>query len=100
MPNRLGGWVINEAMSLGLPAIVSECVMAREMVQHNENGFVVRRKNKDDLVEAMVKLLAMDDASLKSFSDKAVLVASRFNLSYSVNCFREGIGYAFKKKKN
>ncbi len=45
------------ALACGLPVIVTEAVMAKELVTDKKNGFVVRTNDSHELVEAIEKFL-------------------------------------------
>lgn len=47
---------IVEALSLGLPCVVSDCTSAAELVRDNENGFVFQSGNIEQLKQCMLKL--------------------------------------------
>ena len=45
--------VINEALSQGLPVITTDkCIAGLELINSNENGFIVKCENKNELLEA------------------------------------------------
>ncbi len=55
LPTRedIWGLVINEALSQGLPVITTDkCIAGLELINSNENGFIVKCENKNELLEA------------------------------------------------
>lgn len=60
LPTRedIWGLVINEAMACGLPVISTDrCIAACELIQDNENGFVVKTEDVKALAMALDRLL-------------------------------------------
>jgi len=85
------GWVINEAMYLGVPVITTDKAMAKEMVIDGENGYVVKAGNLQSLYLAIQKMLSMPEKEYLKFCERAFATASNYGIHYSVNCFREAI---------
>lgn len=55
LPTRedIWGLVINEALSQGLTVITTDkCIAGLELINSNENGFIVKCENKNELLEA------------------------------------------------
>ena len=66
------GLVVNEALAVGLPVIVSAQIGAREaLVRNLENGFVVEPGSIDGLTEAMLAI-AENEARWNAFSAAAL----------------------------
>jgi glycosyltransferase involved in cell wall biosynthesis len=55
------GNVIIEAQAAGLPVIVSDAGGPKELVRENENGFITRSHDVDDLVRAIRQLVSDPD---------------------------------------
>ena len=59
-----------EGMSLGIPAVVSDFGGNPGVISNGDNGFLVRKKNADDLADGIMKLLSdkelYDQMSIKS----------------------------------
>jgi len=85
------GWVINEAMYLGIPVITTDKAMAKEMVIDGENGYVVKAGNLQSLYLAIKKILSMPEKEYLRFCEQAFATASNYGINYAVNCFREAI---------
>ncbi len=85
------GWVINEAMYLGIPVITTDKAMAKEMVIDGENGYVVKAGNLQSLYLAIKKILSMPEKEYLRFCEQAFTTASNYGIDYSVNCFREAL---------
>jgi glycosyltransferase involved in cell wall biosynthesis len=64
------GNVIIEAQASGVPAIVSDSGGPKELVQHNENGFITKSHDLDDFTHA-VRALVVDPARRKDMSYRA-----------------------------
>lgn len=50
-----------EGMSLGIPAVVSDFGGNPGVISNGDNGFLVKKKNSDDLAEGIMKLLSDDE---------------------------------------
>jgi glycosyltransferase involved in cell wall biosynthesis len=67
------GLVVNEAMSAGLPVLVSDaCGAALDLVRDSENGFVFDWRSADSLAQAIGKLLASNLNQLGATSQAMV----------------------------
>jgi glycosyltransferase involved in cell wall biosynthesis len=64
------GNVIIEAQASGVPAVVSDSGGPKELVQHNENGFITKSHDLDDYTRA-VRALVVDPARRKAMGDRA-----------------------------
>jgi glycosyltransferase involved in cell wall biosynthesis len=71
------GIVVVEALSLGVPAVVSDIEAHREVTAGGTGGALFAAGELDDLVEAMRPLLT-DDDEWRACADKAVLHAARY----------------------
>lgn len=61
LPTRedIWGLVINEAMACGLPVVATDrCIAAKELIQNDENGYVVPAENPQALRDALQKVLS------------------------------------------
>lgn len=71
--------VVLEALSMGLPCVVSEVNGAKDAIHNNENGILIPKKDADSLYEAMRRLYC-DGRLRKDMSLKArPLVKQRFS---------------------
>ena len=60
-PGETWGLAINEAMACGRPVIASDkCGAAADMVKDNENGFVFKAGNENELYNCMEKMVIAD----------------------------------------
>jgi glycosyltransferase involved in cell wall biosynthesis len=80
------GLVINEAMSSGLPVIVSKNCGAAEMVRDGLNGLVVDPENTADLADAMYKVLSLSPEMQSRWAKNGREVVA----SYAVDKFASG----------
>ena len=53
------GVVVAEAMSIGLPVIVSDSTGAADLINHGENGFIVKTDSEEE-ISYYLKLLNND----------------------------------------
>jgi glycosyltransferase involved in cell wall biosynthesis len=64
------GNVIIEAQASGVPAVVSDSGGPKELVLHNENGFITKSHDLDDFTRA-IHALVVDPARRKAMGDRA-----------------------------
>jgi glycosyltransferase involved in cell wall biosynthesis len=59
LPSRHDGWgvVVNEALLQGIPAIVSDHVGAKCLIEGNGAGLIFESENVDDLANQLIKLI-------------------------------------------
>jgi glycosyltransferase involved in cell wall biosynthesis len=59
LPSLSDGWgmVVSQALACGLPVVVSDMTGARELVTEGENGYVVKSRDADDLLDSLVSAL-------------------------------------------
>lgn len=72
LPTRGDVWglVINEAMSCGVPLITTnKCVAGLELIQDNQNGYIVNVDNESQLREKMIAIL--EDEGLRHSMSEA-----------------------------
>ncbi len=76
-PGETWGLAINEAMACGRPVIVSDkCGAAADMVKNNENGFIFKAGDENDLYNCMEKMVNADTSSMGA---KALQTVQAFN---------------------
>jgi len=85
------GWVINEAMYLGIPVVTTDKAMAKEMVIDGKNGYIVKAANLQSLYLAIQKMLSMPEREYLRFCEQAFATASNYGIDYAINCFRKAI---------
>jgi glycosyltransferase involved in cell wall biosynthesis len=80
LPSRVDafGLVVPEAMACGVPAIVSDMVGAKELIEEGRNGFIVPSGNSDALVERM-RWCIWNATSVHSMSTAARAAAERYS---------------------
>jgi alpha-maltose-1-phosphate synthase len=65
------GLVIAEAMAAGLPVIATSHTMAPELIQNEENGFIVPIRSVDALTEVILRMKNMSSEEFFELSTKA-----------------------------
>jgi glycosyltransferase involved in cell wall biosynthesis len=80
LPSRVDafGLVVPEAMACGVPAIVSDMVGAKELIEEGRNGFIVASGNSNALVERM-RWCMSNATSVHSMSTAARAAAERYS---------------------
>jgi glycosyltransferase involved in cell wall biosynthesis len=71
------GFVVTEAIACGLPAVVTEHVGAREIIQPNKNGFVVPVRSVEALADAIARIHASSSLQ-KSLREGAIASRQTF----------------------
>lgn len=88
---------VMEAMYMGLPIIAVDNRGHRELVQHNENGFIVEQNNKmANSIKNYIELLIKDNILEKKFEEKSQELIQAYTLSSVEN---EMMNIYFRKKK-
>ena len=73
------GMVLVEAMSCGVPAISFDCVCGpKEIINHGENGMIVKNDDIEGLAEAM-KIMMRDDNARKRMGENAMKVVDTYS---------------------
>lgn len=87
------GLVVNEAVSLGLPVIVSDQVGARDLLVENLiNGFVVQSDSVRAITRAMIEM-ASDEAAWHTKSAMSLAIAVRGDTAVFADAVVELTGY-------
>ena len=82
------GLVINEAMHLGLPVIVSNNVEAKEIVK--DNGYIIRQTSKYDLTNALHQILDHPNNE-KRMGCASLRIIKEYSLKNMVKIFNQAI---------
>ena len=85
------GWVVNEAMYMGIPVITTDKAMAHEMIIDGENGYIIKSKDVGSLSMAVEKILSMTEDKYLDFCKEAHETALKYDVDAAVNCFRAAI---------
>lgn len=97
LPSRWDGWglVVNEALSVGVPAIVSNTCGVADLIQDGKNGYRFESGNYDDLRSKLIAFLdkRQRNASFRehAFATAAVITPS-YAAKYLVDCVRHMTG--------
>ena len=80
LPSRVDAFalVVPQAMACGVPAIVSDMVGAKELIEEGHNGFIVPSGNSDALVERM-RWCIWNATSVHGMSTAARAAAERYS---------------------
>tara|TARA_B100000900_G_scaffold416180_1_gene449764 strand:- start:1136 stop:2185 length:1050 start_codon:yes stop_codon:yes gene_type:complete len=92
LPSNFEPWglVVNEALSSGLPVIISDKVgSGHDLVKGNENGFIISDIN--DFGVRMVQLFENKDLFYKYSKNATNFMLENWNYNYYDKCFSEAI---------
>jgi glycosyltransferase involved in cell wall biosynthesis len=90
---------IIEALALGKPCIVSDCDGNRDLIQNDNNGFVIKGENIAEFNEK-IKLLLNNEALLEKLSVNAkVCFNENYNIQRNIKKLEE-IYTRFSKRSN
>jgi len=80
LPSRFDsfGMVVAEAMACGVPAIVSDMVGAKELIEEGHNGFIVPAGNCEALVERM-RWCILNATAVRNMSIEARAASERYS---------------------
>lgn len=92
LPSRWDGWglVVNEALSVGRPVIVSDACGAAELISDGENGYVFRGQDTADLRRRLAQFIAAPrraemNAAAKRTGERTSAEAT---VPYLIDCLR------------
>ena len=97
LPSRWDGWgvVVNEALSVGIPAIVSDQCGAADLIQNGRNGFVFRSEDVAELRAALRSFLS-SKWEWSGFRARSAEVGDTISVEavapYLVDCLRHMTG--------
>jgi len=97
LPSRWDGWgmVVNEALSAGVPVIVSDGCGAADLIQHGVNGFVFRSDDVVGLRQCLDRFLEnVDDRSAMQTAAASTgrAVAADVAAPYLIECLKHMTG--------
>lgn len=70
---------IMEAMSTGLPIVVTDCRGNRDLIENEKNGFVISLKDREGFAKAIVKLNHFS-ALRQEFSNENLRISTKYSL--------------------
>lgn len=77
--NEPWGVALQEAASVGLPLISSDCVGATvHLLRDHYNGYIFRNRDVDDLTWAMLKMSESNDSELKIMAERSHELSRQF----------------------
>ena len=78
---NIGGVVVHEAVSMGLPLLLSDTCGARfDLLENGQNGFVFRDSDESDFKEKLALLLAFDDDKLYEMGKESIEISKTISL--------------------
>ncbi|MAF36640.1 hypothetical protein CL622_06005 [archaeon] len=86
---ELFGIVLIEAMACGLPVISTDCVGPKEIVENNQNGFLIPQKNNKALLEKLNLLIKDKKLRNKYGANSRVLAMKKYSVEKIANDWLE-----------
>ena len=82
--HEIGPLTLLEAMSIGLPCIVSDCTSVSEFIKDNTNGFTFKNNDLDDLIN---KITTCEEIDMESLSKQAKVCFEKnaYNIDMHIN---------------
>lgn len=102
LPSRWDGWgmVVNEALSVGVPVIVSDRCGAADLIQHGINGFIFRSGDVDDLRRCLRRFADDLDAHTGmrlAAESTGRVVSAQVAAPYLIECLKHMTGESEKR---
>lgn len=96
LPSRFDGWgiVVNEAMAMGVPSIVSSQCGVACLIKSGYNGFVFESENVADLRSKLRDFIQMRPLSRKALRDACFREAGRVSAASAARYFMRCIHFA------
>ena len=100
LPSDYDGWgmVVNEALMVGIPVIVSDGCGAADVITHGRNGYIFEKGNLASLKDAFAQFLTADQAELRR---QAAITGQQLSVEnasqYMVACIRHKLGQIEEK---
>ncbi|MDO8469660.1 MAG: glycosyltransferase family 4 protein [bacterium] len=98
LPSGIGetwGLVVNEAMCFGLPVVVSDIVgCGSDLVHRNENGFIFRLGNIDELAECIRKLVESRER-VENFGKRSKEIIAHYSHEKDIEGIKEALDLIF-----
>ena len=89
---------ILEAMSFGIPCIVSDVGGNPELIDDKENGYLCRLKDSEDLAKKMENILNLSSEELENMGNKSrEKVENEYDEKIVINKYLESIRQILKK---
>lgn len=102
LPSRWDGWglVVNEALSAGVPVIVSDRCGAADLIDHGVNGYVFHSEDVNELRECVSNFLDAKTDRLylrANASEMGHKVSTEAAVPYFIACLKHNMGLVQKK---
>lgn len=82
LPSRLEGFpnALCEAMAIGMPCICFDSIATEDLIEHRENGFVVKENDIEGLAET-IEMLMSNAALRKEIGNNAKAIAQKLDVA-------------------
>lgn len=103
LPSRFDGWgvVVNEALSVGVPVIVSDRCGAADLIETGQNGYVFATGSADALRESLEAFLTLEPEARLAMRRAALATGEKISVEvvapYVVKCLRHFMGESSEK---
>lgn len=94
------GLVVNEAMSMGKPIIVTNALgSSDDLVINDYNGYIVNHSSVNELETAIIKILSNDDKIREMGKRSRQIFGEKNDYLNMVNAFRKAVDFALYRNK-
>lgn len=100
LPSDYDGWgmVVNEALMVGIPVIVSDGCGAADVIIHGRNGYIFEKGSLTSLKDVIAQFLAADQSALRQ---QAAITGEQLSVEnasqYLIACIQHKIGQIEEK---
>ena len=93
--------VLIEAASMGKPIITTNVPGCKEVVQHNQNGFLCKPRNKDNLKKIIMTFAELDLEKIKNMgSESRLLAEKKYDQNIIIDIYKKYIQTVYDQKNN
>ena len=101
LPSIHDGWgvVVNEAINVGMPAVISDSCGSKELIENGNVGYIFKTDSIDSLKYYLEKLYS-DEDTYKNLSDNCIKYSDKISPESGAEYLIEIIDYIYSNTKN
>jgi len=98
LPSRFDGWgiVVNEALALGIPVVVSSACGTADLILHGRNGYIFKSGDPSSLRACLIEFMSLNQEERERMRQSALrtgeLIRMDVIVDYLIRCIRHAIG--------